>query len=259
MSLQYENDVILTNQRRRFCQRRVQSAPSASLLTLDSRPMDSCLDQTTLATISLLESRLLRLENILYGPTASNPPAQHESVASRMGDLERRFSLLLSRIRVYGDLVKICKLCHLFLRGFPAENVSPDKAHPDLFHAPAPSDPPSQLSADAIRSIVLASAAAYPAALSSLTAIKDCSLPETSQSTALISITERMRALQATQAAQAADMAKLRWRSEVVVRSWYQNSLLASSHSVADLECRVERVERQLRQRERARNKDAEM
>ncbi|KAM4065376.1 dynactin subunit p22 domain-containing protein [Hirsutella rhossiliensis] len=203
--------------------------------------MDNPLDQTTLSTISLLESRLLRLEHVLYGPTASHPPAQPESVSWRMGQLEKRFSVMLSRIRVYGDLLKIYR------------------SHPDLFHAPASSEPPSQLSADAIRSMVLASASSYPAILSSLTAIKDSPIPDVSESTALISMTDRMKAIQVTQAAQAADMAELRRRSEVVVRSWYESNLLAGSRSMADMESRVEGVERQVRRRERAKEEDKEM
>ncbi|KAF4509846.1 hypothetical protein G6O67_001786 [Ophiocordyceps sinensis] len=204
--------------------------------------MDNPLDQTTLSTISLLESRILRLEHLLYGPTASHPPpAQHESVAWRMGDLEKRFSMILSRVRVYGHLLKIYK------------------SHPDLFHAPASSDPPSQLSTDTIRSMVLAAASTYPAVLSSLTAIKDCPVPDMSESTALVSMTERMKAIQAAQAAQAADMAELRRRSEVIIRSWYERSLLAGSRSMAEIESRVEGVERHVRRRERAMEEDKEI
>ncbi|PHH90817.1 hypothetical protein CDD83_2571 [Cordyceps sp. RAO-2017] len=202
--------------------------------------MENALDQTTLATVSLLESRLLRLEHILHGPSASPAAAQHGSVVRRLGDLERRFALILSRVRVYGDLLKIYK------------------SHPDLFHAPAPSEPPSQLSTEVIRSIVLASASSYPATLSSLTAIKDCPIPDTSESTGLISAADRMKALHATQLAQAAEMAELRRRSEILVRSWYQYRLLASSQFIADAQGRMEEVERRVRRRERAKEEEEE-
>lgn len=221
--------------------------------------MDHPLNQTTLFTISLLETRLLRIQQILYGPTASHPSAQHESVAWKMADLERRFSLMLSRVRVYADLLKICTLRLSPLRRLFSDAIRPDKSHPDLFHAPAPSDPPSQLSAATIRSMVLASASSYSAALSSLTAIKDSPIPDMSESAALISATERMKAIQATQAAQAADMADLRRRSEVIIHSWYESRLLASSRSMADMESRVEGVERQVRRRERTKEEDKEM
>ncbi|KJZ72535.1 hypothetical protein HIM_08059 [Hirsutella minnesotensis 3608] len=196
--------------------------------------MDSPLAQTTLSTIAFLESRLLRLEHLLYGPTASHPAPQNESVVWRMGQLEKRFSLMLSRVRVYGDLIKIYT------------------SNPDFFHAPAPSDPPSQLSIDAVRSMVLASASAYPAALSSLTAVKDSPIPDTSDSTALISMTERMKGLEATQRAQVAEMAELRQRSEAIIRSWYEGSLLSGSRFMADVESRIEEIETQVRRKERA-------
>ncbi|KAI8234826.1 hypothetical protein COL154_003903 [Colletotrichum chrysophilum] len=69
--------------------------------------MDSSLDTTTLSTISLLESRLLRIEHLLYGPTAAPPSLNADSAVDGLEDLERRFNHLLSRIRVYGELMKI--------------------------------------------------------------------------------------------------------------------------------------------------------
>lgn len=107
--------------------------------------------------------------------------------------------------------------------------------------------------------MVLAAASTYPAVLSSLTAIKDCPVPDMSESTALVSMTERMKAIQAAQAAQAADMAELRRRSEVIIRSWYERSLLAGSRSMAEIESRVEGVERHVRRRERAMEEDKEI
>lgn len=70
--------------------------------------MDSPMDQTTLSTLDLLESRLLRIEHLLYGQTASPSLAQDESAVQKIGQLERRFSYLVSKIRVYGELLKIC-------------------------------------------------------------------------------------------------------------------------------------------------------
>ncbi|CCF33878.1 hypothetical protein CH063_05977 [Colletotrichum higginsianum] len=72
--------------------------------------MDNSLDNTTLSTVSLLESRLLRIEHLLYGPTAASPSSQTESAVDTLQDLERRFNHLLSRIRVYGELMKIYAL-----------------------------------------------------------------------------------------------------------------------------------------------------
>lgn len=70
--------------------------------------MESPLDQTTLSTISLLESRLLRIEHLLYGSSSTTHPTQHGSALQHMAYLEKRFSTLTSKIRVYGELLKIC-------------------------------------------------------------------------------------------------------------------------------------------------------
>jgi hypothetical protein len=70
--------------------------------------MDNSLDETTLATISLLESRLIRLEHLLYGQTSLSSPVQDVNATLKLGELERRFQALTSHIRVYGELLKIC-------------------------------------------------------------------------------------------------------------------------------------------------------
>jgi len=70
--------------------------------------MDSSLDKTTLATISLLETRLHRIEHILYG--SSEPPAEHhgKSAAESLAQLEHRFHQLIRQYRVYTEILKIC-------------------------------------------------------------------------------------------------------------------------------------------------------
>lgn len=208
------------------------------------------MDQTTLATLDLLESRLLRIEQLLYGQTASPSLKQDESATQKIGQLERRFGTLVSRIRVYGELLKICT--QLFpLKSRPVANECLDKSHPDFFHSAAPSDPPSSLSPEALQSIVLASASSYTAILSSLTAIKDSPIPDPSESATLITLGDRMKAIRATQLAQATEMAELRKRSEILLRSWYQGKILDNSRAMADLEGRAEMAERQVRRAER--------
>ncbi|KAH7013562.1 hypothetical protein EDB80DRAFT_710360 [Ilyonectria destructans] len=191
------------------------------------------MDQTTLSTLDLLESRLMRVEHLLYGQTVSPSLAQDYSAVEKIGDLENRFSTLISKIRVYGELLNIYK------------------THPDFFHAADPADPPSELSTDAIQSIVLASASSFPSTLSSLTAIKDSPIPDPTESTALIALGDRMKAVQATQVAQVAEMADLRRRSERIIRSWYESGVLDNSSVMADLESRVAIAERQVRRAER--------
>ncbi|KAH7316643.1 hypothetical protein B0I35DRAFT_260104 [Stachybotrys elegans] len=203
--------------------------------------MDNSLDETTLSTLTLLESRLLRIEHVLYGQTASPSLASEDSTVDRLGSLERRFSTVLSDFRVYGELLKIYR------------------AHPDFFHAPDASEPPSQLAPDAIQSIVLASASMYPATLSSLTAIQDSPIPDPSESASLLALADKMKALEATQTAQAAEMAELRRRSEVVMRTWYESEVLQTSQALADVERRMERVERWIRRLEHAKEEEKEI
>ncbi|KAH0491789.1 hypothetical protein TgHK011_003197 [Trichoderma gracile] len=197
--------------------------------------MDDPLDKTTLATISLLESRLLRIEHLLYGTAASpfSSQSQHETAVEKMDALERRFARMTSQIRVYAELLKIYK------------------SNPDLFHAPPPSQPPSQLDSDAIQSIVLSSAASFPATLSALTAVKDIPIPDSSTSASLIALTKRMKAIEATQIAQTAEISALRSRSEALVRSWYENGAVVGSQVLAHSESRIQRIEREVRRRER--------
>ncbi|KAM0461933.1 hypothetical protein ACHAPV_002570 [Trichoderma viride] len=199
-----------------------------------SAEMDDPLDKTTLATISVLESRLLRIEHLLYGTTASptSSLSHHDAALEKMDILERRFNNMVAQIRVYAELLKIYK------------------SNPDLFHAPPPSQPPSQLDSETIQSIVLSSASSFPATLSALTAAKDIPIPDSSASASLISLTQRMRAIEATQLAQAAEISKLRSKSEMLVRSWYENRALVDSQMIADSDGRIRRVEWETRKRE---------
>jgi hypothetical protein len=70
--------------------------------------MATKMDETTLSTLDLLESRLLRIEHLLYGQNQSPALAQDQSAASQLNKLERRFSMLLSDVRVYHELMRIC-------------------------------------------------------------------------------------------------------------------------------------------------------
>src|SRR3569833_1621966 len=67
------------------------------------------MDDTADSTISLLEARLLRIEHLLYGSSAlaTARPAGTSTVES-LENLERRFNSLLSRFRVYAELLKVC-------------------------------------------------------------------------------------------------------------------------------------------------------
>lgn len=222
--------------------------------------MDNPLDKTTLATISLLESRLLRIEHLLFGTAVSPLLLEHGSAVRKLDGLEKRLAMMLSHIRVYDDLLQICMFLLISVRRTCENmevklqlisNFNLDKSSPDLFHAPEPSEPPTQLPLDALQSIVMASAPSFPATLSSLTAIKDCPIPDPSASAAMVALTERMKIIEATQLAQASELAELRNNSEKVLRSWYENSSVVNAQLLADKEGRVAKAEKQLRRRER--------
>lgn len=84
--------------------------------------MEDLLDQTTLSTLSLMESRLKRIEHLLYGQATSASRTHDTPAARRIRDLERALASLLSEYRVYSDILKIRRSC------------------PALSHSPHPTD-----------------------------------------------------------------------------------------------------------------------
>ncbi|KAL2121689.1 hypothetical protein VTJ04DRAFT_2144 [Mycothermus thermophilus] len=210
--------------------------------------MESKLDETTLVTLSLLEERLLRLEQILYGSTAPSTDQPAQPVATSLAELERRFSQLLRHFRVYSEILQIYK------------------SHPTLFQPASTSSsgsssqlPPTQLSPEEVRTTVLAYATDFPAMASALTAAtSDAPIPDAAQSAQLASLVPRMRAVEALQRAQEAEMAELRRRSERALRIWYEGGILRCGQSLADSHTRLERVERDLRREERRRKDELE-
>lgn len=195
--------------------------------------MDSTLDNTTLSTISLLEARLLRVEHLLFGHAVQQPKVP---AIRSMQELEHRFGILLQRVRVYAELLKLYK------------------SQPTLFQPPPPTEPPSELPSEALRAVVLAAASSYPATASALTAISDTPIPDPALTASLAALTPRMKGIEATQLAQAAEIAELRTRSEAVVRRWYERDVMGYSGFVAGVEGRVERAEQTARRVERARS-----
>ncbi|KAJ1335790.1 Dynactin subunit p22 [Microdochium nivale] len=193
--------------------------------------MAADLDKTSLATISLLEARLLRIEHHLHGHAT---PQNKNTAVRSLRELEHRFRKITHDVHVYNELLKIYK------------------SHPDLFHSPTPSSPPSLLAPDAVRAVVLASASSYPATASALTAIDDTPIPDPALSATLAALAPRMRAVETTQLAQAAEISRLRARSEVVIRQWYERDVMGYSGFVARVEDRIELVERDIRRAERA-------
>ena len=69
---------------------------------------DNDLDDTTLSTLSLLESRLLRVEHLLHGQSGQQSYSQDAPATLQLANLEKKLSVLLSRVRVYAELLNIC-------------------------------------------------------------------------------------------------------------------------------------------------------
>lgn len=205
---------------------------------------EQSLDRTTLATISLLEARLLRLEQILHGssPVSATRPAGGDSAVESLANLERRFATLISRFRVYADILKLYR------------------THPSFFQSPSPDDPaPSQLDTAALRATVLSFASSFPSTVSALTAVtSDTPVPDPKLSADLVALLPRMKGVEATQLAQEAEIGELRDRSERVIRKWYEERVVGYGGFIADVEGRVESVERKVRRAEALREKEAE-
>ncbi|KAK3396708.1 hypothetical protein B0T20DRAFT_277667 [Sordaria brevicollis] len=202
---------------------------------------ESSLDKTSLATISLLESRLRRIEHILYGPSSPPTQAPSSSATTSLAQLESRFNLLIRRFRVYAELLKI------------------HKANPSLFHTtPSPSLPPTDLPPTALLATVLSYASQFPQTASALVAAcpdntLESAIPDTKLSAELAGLIPRMKGLEAMQLAQEAEIAELRERSEAVMKTWYERRVLGYGRFVAEGEQRVERCELRVRRAERVR------
>ncbi|KUI73121.1 hypothetical protein VM1G_08764 [Cytospora mali] len=216
---------------------------------------EQTLDTTTLQTISLLEARLLRIEQILYGTTSvssTKSTSEEDSASETLADLEQRFATLISRFRVYADILKLCL--------FHAYKLT-DRTHPTFFQSPTATDPPpSQLDTSALRATVLSFASSFPSTVSALTAVtSDTPIPDPKLSADLVALLPRMKGIEATQLAQEAEIAELRTRSERVVRKWYEERVVGYGTFVADVEGRVERVERKVRRADALREKEGAM
>lgn len=149
-------------------------------------------------------------------------------------------------------------LFHCSIHIHPANTTPTDRTHPAFFSpAPDPSQPPSQLDTSALRATVLSFASAFPSSVSALTAVtSDTPVPDPALSAELVALLPRMKAVEATQLAQEAEAAELRARSEQAVRAWYEQRVVGYGAFVADVEGRVERVERAVRRAEALRGDD---
>ncbi|KAI9804388.1 MAG: hypothetical protein M1825_001286 [Sarcosagium campestre] len=204
--------------------------------------------ETTLSTLSLLESRLCRLEYAVTGSgplerangVAAPPPDQTKidassTVAHRVAEMEKSLQRLASRSKPLGDILAL------------------HARHPDFFHSPRdPSIPPTQLTTISLRAIVLASAPLYPTTASRLTSIVDTPIPSAESSAALMALAPRLARLELLQERQSRELAELRRRSAVALERHYEISILGIDRCMVEWDERVNVVEAGARRIEKA-------
>lgn len=134
-----------------------------------------------------------------------------------------------------------------------------DSRYPDLFQSIDSADVPTTLDTSNITSIVLASASSYPSTASRLTSILDVPVPPAELSAQLIELQPRIAKVETLQAAQNSDIAALRQRSAAVIQRWYAIDILQAGDSWAELEGRVEHIEREIKRAALAKRLDDDM
>jgi hypothetical protein len=158
---------------------------------------------------------------------------------------------------LYGSTLDYITVPRVEALGYISDSHCADKSHPSLFQPAEPGTVPSQLSPEAVRATVLSFAASFPSTSSALTSVtSDTPVPDPTLSAELASLLPRMKGVEAMQLAQEAEIAGLRARSERVMHAWYECRVLQYGNFLADVEGRVEKVERAIRRIDKLRAMD---
>ncbi|KAL2379809.1 nuclear distribution protein, variant 2 [Blastomyces gilchristii SLH14081] len=215
--------------------------------------------ETAADTIELLKSRLRRIEYLLTGEaswtgepprltTATGVGEGEKPVTTRLARLEYELKTLADRVPAVRDVLGLySRFPDLFQSIHPTNTSSSSSA------ASHPPTIPTSLSQQALTSIILSYASAFPETASRLTSLKDLPIPPASLSASLIELQPRLDRLAAVQEQQAAEIAELRARSALVAKRWVEVGVLGGSEVWAEWEGRIERVERGVRRLERRR------
>ncbi|EER40656.1 nuclear distribution protein RO10 [Histoplasma capsulatum H143] len=227
--------------------------------------------ETAADTIELLESRLRRIEYLLSGESSWTGEPRRLTTATGVGDGEKpamtRLAKLEYELKALANKVPAVRdVLALFRYKAAAANLSTDSRFPDLFQSihpitttttsssssssPQPPAIPSTLSQQALTSIILSYASAFPETASRLTSLKDLPIPPASLSASLIELQPRLDRLVAVQEQQAAEIAELRARSALVAKRWVEVGVLGGGEVWAEWEGRIEKVERAVRRLE---------
>ncbi|ERF69113.1 hypothetical protein EPUS_01069 [Endocarpon pusillum Z07020] len=203
--------------------------------------MEAATDSASaLATLTMLEERLHRIEFLLHGASNAlgipdSAPAQsagNDAVSTRLANLENHLNRLASRNSIVQDVLDIYK------------------HYPDLFVPAAETRPPSTQDISTITSIVLAHASSFSETVSRLMSVQELPLPAASASADLIAVQPRLKKVQEVQAAQLREVSDLRARSARLAERWLEAGVVGQAETWAEWEERVRVVERGVRRME---------
>ncbi|KAK2750426.1 hypothetical protein FQN57_003906 [Myotisia sp. PD_48] len=199
---------------------------------------------TAIDAIDSLEARLRRIEYLLTGANnwagdperISSPPTSiKDTVLARVAALEHDLRRLGSKVPAVHDVLM------LYSR------------FPDLFQTPSSQQIPTMLSTQALASIVLSYATAFPETASRLSSLQDLPIPPAKKSTSLIELRPRLDQLAAVQEDQAREIAELRTRGALLMTRWIELGIVGGGELWGDWEERVKLVEKEVRRAEASR------
>ncbi|OJD23794.1 hypothetical protein ACJ73_04854 [Blastomyces percursus] len=205
--------------------------------------------ETAADTIELLESRLRRIEYLLTGEASWTGEPPRLTTATGIGEGEKpattRLAKLEYELKTLANRVPAVRAVLSLYSRFPDlfQSIHPTNT-PSSSFASHPPTVPTSLSQQALTSIILSYASAFPETASRLTSLKDLPIPPASLSASLIELQPRLDRLAAVQEQQAAEIAELRARSALVAKRWVEVGILGGSEVWAEWEGRIERVER---------------
>lgn len=209
-----------------------------------SEPLDSTV--VSLATLSLLEVRLSRLEYLLTG--ASAPSRDQSAVTSRdASNVPARMRALDARLtqlkRLDGLPGNVVRMIDSLRREYPeifAQRRIPDANNPVPVH---------ELSNRANE--VLANSTLYTTTSAHLQTLQTLKIPQAEHSASLLDAGTRVEELRQRQATLDTDIEELKARSAKLLEWWIKNGVVGIGELWEDWEQRVKDCERVVRREER--------
>lgn len=194
-----------------------------------------------LTTLTLLESRLHRLEFLLSSSTDTNgvpkvttPPVKNnDTIASRLNSLEDDLTKLAANSTLVQDMLRL------------------QARFPDLLGASSATMKPNDTDQSTEASVVLAHASSFPETASRLSSLKDLSIPPAEASSKLVELQPRLEKVKEVQDRQLRQVTELRERSARIVERWISQGVVGSGEAWAEMEACVRELEKGVRKVER--------